>query len=81
MTPCYYGVPTALSQRRLIAADHNGNVEAIRKEIGADYLGYLSIQGTIRSVVDTAPCIAEYPEISEKDFCTACFSGNYTIPH
>jgi len=81
MTPCYYGVPTALSQRRLIAADHKGNVEAIRKEIGADYLGYLSIQGTIRAVVDTASCIAGYPEISEKDFCTACFSGNYLIPH
>lgn len=80
ITPCYYGVPTALSQRRLIAADHGGNVEAIRKEIGADYLGYLSIEGTIQAVVDTLPCIPDYPQISEKDFCIACFNGKYTIP-
>lgn len=80
ITPCHYGVPTALSQRRLIAADHSGNVEAIRKEIGADYLGYLSIEGTIRAIVDTPPCIPDYPQISEKDFCMACFNGKYTIP-
>lgn len=80
IAPCYYGVPTALSQRRLIAADHNGNIEAIRKEIGADYLGYLSIEGTIRAVVETPPCIPDYPQISEKDFCVACFSGKYAIP-
>ena len=80
IAPCYYGVPTALSQRRLIAADHKGNVEAIRAELGVDYLGYLSVGSTIRAVTETPPVIKEYPQISENDFCTACFTGKYPIP-
>ncbi len=77
---CYFGVPTAPAHRRLIAADHKGNVEEIRKEIGADYLGYLSISATIRSVIETLPVIADYPNLTEEDFCVSCFTGKYQIP-
>ncbi len=80
MSPCYFGVATAPSQRRLIAADYKGNTELIRREIKADYIGYLSIEGTIRAVIDTPPTILHYPDITEKDFCTGCFNKNYTIP-
>lgn len=78
---CPYGVPTGPRYRRLIAAYHNGDIECIRQDIGSDDLGYLSIGGTIRAVVDTAPCIVGYPEISEKDFCVSCFTGMYSIPY
>lgn len=77
---CHFGVPTAPSYRRLIAADHKGNVEAIRKEIAADYLGYLSIASTIRSVIETPPAIRDYPKLTEEDFCISCFTGRYQIP-
>lgn len=77
---CHFGVPTAPSYRRLIAADHHGDIEAIRQEIGADYLGYLSIGSTIRSVIETPPVIPDYPNLTEEDFCTSCFTGLYQIP-
>ena len=80
IAPCFYGVPTAYPHRRLIAADYKGNIEKIRQEIDADYLGYLSIGGTIRSVIDTVPTIPNYPKITEEDFCIACFTGRYPIP-
>lgn len=80
VSPCFYGVPTAPSDRRLIAADHKGNVEKIRQEIGADYLGYLSIFSTIRAVLETPPVITDYPKLTEEDFCIACFNGIYPIP-
>lgn len=80
ISACYFGVPTAPADRRLIAADYKGNVEAIRKEIGADYLGYLSVPSTIRSIIETPPAIADYPKLTEEDFCISCFTGTYQIP-
>lgn len=77
---CHFGVPTAPSYRRLIAADHKGDVEKIRKEIGADTLYYLSLASTIRSVIETPPVIPGYPKLTEEDFCTSCFTGRYQIP-
>ena len=77
---CHFGVPTAPAYRRLIAADHKGNVEAIRKEIDVDYLGYLSIPATIRAVIETPPAIRDYPKLTEEDFCISCFTGKYQIP-
>ena len=80
IAPCYYGVPTALAQRRLIAADHKGNVQAIQAELGIDYLGYLSVRSTIRAVIETPPIVSDYPQLSENDFCTACYTKKYPIP-
>ena len=41
----------------------------IRDFIGADSLGYLSIEGLIKAVA-----------LPKEIFCLACFTGNYPIP-
>jgi amidophosphoribosyltransferase len=64
--PCYYGVDTP-EKSQLIAA--NQSLEKIREFVGADSLGYLSMDG-LRSAVR-----------GEKGgFCAACFDGNYPTP-
>jgi amidophosphoribosyltransferase len=63
--PCYFGVDMA-ARSELIAA--NKTEDEIRRHIGADSLGYLSIDGLLNAV--------NIPQ----GFCTACFSGNYPIP-
>ena len=64
--PCHFGVDMATT-RELLAA--NMNEEEIRVFIGADSLGYLSIDGLLSSVGG-----------SESTFCAACFTGKYPIP-
>lgn len=63
--PCFYGIDTA-DQGQLIASDNS--VEEIRDFIGADSLGYLSLDGLIRAIGG----------VREK-FCMACFDGEYPI--
>jgi amidophosphoribosyltransferase len=60
--PCFYGVDMSTRQE-LIASTHE--VEAIRDFIGADSLGYLSVEGMLKVV--PAP----------GEMCTACFTGVY----
>lgn len=62
---CYYGIDTP-SEGELIA--HNHDVEEVRKYIGADTLGYLSIEGMYRAV-----------QGERVNYCDACFSGNYRL--
>jgi amidophosphoribosyltransferase len=64
--PCYLGVDTA-RRSELIAA--NMTVEQIRRHIGADSLGYLSLEGLLDSVGRR-----------EEHYCRACFTGSYPIP-
>jgi len=61
--PCFMGVDMA-TYDELIA--HNLSVEEIRRKIGADSLGYLSLEGMIRAVGR-----------SMGQFCVACFTGDY----
>ncbi len=61
--PCFYGVDMA-TRGELIAA-HMG-VEAIREHIGADSLGYLSLEDTVAATGQ-----------ERGDLCAACFSGEY----
>ena len=63
--PCFFGVDMA-TRAELIAA--NKSVEEIRKHIGADSLGYLSVEGLNRATKQ-----------SERDLCNACFTGSYPI--
>ena len=63
MHPCFYGVDMA-TRGELIAA--NQSVEEIRRHVGADSLGYLSLEGTIGATRSTDGAL-----------CTACFSGRY----
>jgi amidophosphoribosyltransferase len=64
--PCFYGIDMPTRQE-LIAADLT--VEQIRDYLGADSLGYLSLEGMVEA--------AEGPAES---FCRACFDGQYPIP-
>ncbi|MFQ6046040.1 MAG: amidophosphoribosyltransferase [Gemmatimonadales bacterium] len=61
--PCYYGIDTP-TREELIAA--NETVEEIRRHVGVDTLGYLSLEGTLRAAEDDSD-----------SFCHACFSGDY----
>jgi len=63
---CYYGIdfPNA---KDLIASNHT--VEEIRKHIGVDTLGYLSVEGMLSTV--TRP---------KESYCTACWTGKYPVP-
>src|SRR6059058_990220 len=63
---CFFGVDMA--RRDDLIASHK-DVEAIRKYIGADSLGYLSLGGMIRATGGT-----------EAELCTACFTGDYLVP-
>lgn len=63
--PCYFGTDID-STDNLIAA--HKSIDEMCAEIGADSLGFLSIDGLHR--------IADECKI---DFCDACFSGNYPI--
>ncbi|RKZ29492.1 amidophosphoribosyltransferase [bacterium] len=65
--PCYYGIDTP-TYEQLIASSHT--VEKTCEFVGADSLGYLSLDGMLG--IDGLP---------QTGFCTACFSGNYPIPH
>jgi amidophosphoribosyltransferase len=64
--PCFYGIDMA-NQKELVAATHS--VEEIRKLIGATSLGYLSLEGVVRSI-----------GMHKDKFCRACFDGKYPIP-
>jgi len=64
--PCFFGVDMATRQE-LIAA--HKTVDEVRDFIGADSLGYLSIDGLIKAVA-----------LPKDVFCLACFTGDYPIP-
>ncbi len=63
VSPCYYGIDTP-TREELIAAVKP--VEEIRQFIGADSLGYLSLDSLRRAVGD-----------AEGKFCTSCYTGVY----
>jgi amidophosphoribosyltransferase len=65
MWPCYLGVDMA-SRDELIAA--NKTVEEIREVVGADSLGYLSLDGLFRATGRAADC-----------FCAGCLTGRYPV--
>jgi amidophosphoribosyltransferase len=64
--PCFFGVDMA-TRWELIAAQKT--ISEIREAIGADSLGYISIEGLIEAV-----------GLPKDMFCLACFTGDYPIP-
>ncbi len=70
ISPCYYGVDTP-DKKDLIAA--NMSIEEIRQKIGADFLGYVSINGLYQAI-EGANRNEEMPQ-----YCDACFSEQYPI--
>ncbi|HHU62842.1 MAG TPA: amidophosphoribosyltransferase [Clostridiales bacterium] len=65
VSPCYFGMDTP-STKQLIGAAYT--VEEIEKLIGADSLGYISIESLLKTV-----------EGSSCQFCTGCFDGRYPM--
>jgi amidophosphoribosyltransferase len=63
---CFFGVDMA-RRDELIAS--RLDVEGIRRHVGADTLGYLSVEGMVRATGG-----------NEAEFCTACFTGDYLVP-
>lgn len=66
--PCFMGVDMA-TYKELVA--HKLDIEGIRQRIGADTLDYLSLQGMVQAVQESAA--------NPTGHCTACFSGEYPI--
>ncbi len=62
---CHFGIYTP-NRKELVGASRLA--EAVKKKIGADSLGYLSIEGLLESVGS-----------SGEGFCTACFCGRYPM--
>jgi amidophosphoribosyltransferase len=62
---CYYGIDTP-TREELIASSHT--IEEIREYLTADSLGYISIEGMLKAVGNEG-----------KEFCHACFSGEYPV--
>jgi len=63
--PCFFGVDMG-RRWELIAAKET--VEEIRRDIGADSLGYLSREGLVTAVGQP-----------RESFCMACFTGDYPM--
>lgn len=63
ISPCYYGIAMA-TKKELIASDKE--VEGIRKTLGVDSLGYLSLESLVE-------CIG----IKKDELCTGCLTGEY----
>lgn len=65
MYACYFGVDIP-SRKQLVAS--SATIEEIREIIGADSLGYLSLEGLLKTPLG-AKC----------NFCSACFTGKYPM--
>jgi len=63
--PCFYGIDFS-TRGELIAAKRS--VEEIREYTGLDSLGYLSLEGMLKSI-----------PVPSSELCTACFTGDYPV--
>jgi len=63
--PCFYGMDFPTVEE--LAAGNRSEKE-IQQMIDVDSLGYLSLEGTLKSTSQ-----------KKTNFCTACFSGDYPI--
>lgn len=64
--PCYFGTDIP-SRDCLMAVKYS--VEEIRQQIGADSLGFLSLDA-----------VKEIAKNMDSDYCEGCFSGKYPVP-
>jgi amidophosphoribosyltransferase len=73
--PCYYGIDTP-TRDELIASSHS--VPEIASYLGADSLGYLSLEGLVESVRAVEGAAGRERPAADS-YCHACFSGQYPI--
>jgi amidophosphoribosyltransferase len=69
--PCHYGIDTP-DRDKLIASSHT--VDEVRRFVGADTLGYLSLEGLHQSVAKVLT------KQEHRGLCDGCFSNKYPIP-
>ena len=85
ISPCYYGVDTPQTDQ-LICANHS--IDEVRDFIGADYLGFLSLEGLAKSINDDENNASNSGKKeannnltnstkSKTTYCQACFDGKY----
>ena len=67
MNPCVYGIDFP-DRSKLMAANYS--LDDIRKYLNADSLGYLSLEGMVKST-----------GLPGNSFCMACYDGNYPVPY
>ena len=61
---CHFGIDMGESETLLA---HGHDLESIRRHLGADTLGYLSLEGLLRAA-------------GERNRCMGCLTGRYPIP-
>ena len=66
--PCYFGIDTP-SRAELISSAHD--VDEIRKEIGADSLAFISVEGMLEALRSCNP--------ENFGYCKGCFTGEYPM--
>ena len=66
--PCHLGIDTP-TKSELISSNHD--IEEIRKEIGADSLAFISLDGMFEALRSCNP--------DSYGFCKGCFSGEYPM--
>ncbi len=66
IAPCYLGIDMK-TREQFIAAGKS--VEEIRRVIGADSLGYISIDGLVKAI-----------GLPREDICLGCLTGEYPVP-
>lgn len=65
ISPCFYGIDMP-TKKELLASRRS--VSTIRRYLGADSIGYLSLEGMLK-----------LPALPQDEFCAACFTGKYPI--
>ena len=63
--PCFYGIDFH-TQKELIAFKYP--LKEIQKFLDVDSLGYLSLEGMLKSVL-----------LPKNNYCVACFTGKYPV--
>ena len=66
ISPCYYGVDMKTKSEFLARGK---SIEEIREDIGADSLGYISIDGLVESI-----------GFGKNELCLGCLTGAYPVP-
>ncbi|MGE5333282.1 MAG: amidophosphoribosyltransferase [Nitrososphaerota archaeon] len=65
--PCYLGLDVA--RRSELIAARLADADAIAREVGADSVYYLTLEGLVTAI-----------DLPRSTFCTGCFTGNYPVP-
>jgi len=66
--PCFFGIDISTRQQ-LVASSKS--IDDIRSYVGADSLGYLSLEGLLKT--------PDMPKDSNCGFCSACLNGHYPM--